>query len=212
MGISVSRNHLANGTPRIQSDLNRGAEEDALLCKDPGQSASNALDNGVPRHLSSRVSVMPALNRKGLSAADASSDRTDRCAGNQDERPGHDNNPINSEKTFDPIQECHTRRDFSKLRFTLLNWGMIFICGLSTTLSAVFVLLAVKGRRYGSYIGNDPDSKIGTATAILWTSVIATTVELSFVTAFVAFFRQAISRKAFIENPGRGVTLSELTR
>lgn len=48
------------------------------------------------------------------------------------------------------------------------------------------------------------------ATAILWTSIVAKIIELSFVTGFVAFLGQVLSRRAF-SRVGGGVTLSELS-
>ena len=43
------------------------------------------------------------------------------------------------------------------------------------------------------------------------TSVMAKLIELSFVTSFVAFLGQVLSRRAFMKEQGRGVTLSELS-
>jgi hypothetical protein len=40
---------------------------------------------------------------------------------------------------------------------------------------------------------------------------MAKLIELSFVTAFVAFLGQVLSRRAFMKDHGRGVTLSELS-
>jgi hypothetical protein len=88
---------------------------------------------------------------------------------------------------------------------------MIFTCSVSTALSAVFVVLASKGQRYGDYIGNNPDATLSISAAILWTSVVAKTIELTFVTGFVAFLGQVLSRRALVETNSRGVTLSELT-
>lgn len=113
---------------------------------------------------------------------------------------------------FRPEKDCPTRREAFSSRFTWLNGTIVLICSVSTTLSAVFAVLALKGQRYGDYIGNNPTAKISISTAILWTSVVAKTIELTFVTGFVAFLGQAISRKAFKDRDsnGRGVTLSEL--
>jgi hypothetical protein len=110
---------------------------------------------------------------------------------------------------FDPSKECPTRRGFHTSRFTWVNAAIIFICSVSTALAALFVTLAVKGQRYGTFIGNESDSKMTISTAILLTSAIAKTIELTFVTAFVAFLGQVISRRAFMQNSG--VTLSEMT-
>lgn len=112
---------------------------------------------------------------------------------------------------FHPGKECQSRRDFVTPRLTWLNGTMIFICGLSTALSAIFVLLAAKSQRYGEGIGTGPKAKLDISTAILLTSVLAKTVELSFVTGFVAFLGQVLSRKALAKNQGSGATLAEMT-
>lgn len=112
---------------------------------------------------------------------------------------------------FDPGKECPTRRDLRTSRFTWTNVAIIFLCSVSTALSALFVTLALKGQRYGNWIGNEFDSKITISTAILWTSAFAKTIELTFVTGFVAFLGQIISRKAFTQSSGHGVTLAEMT-
>jgi hypothetical protein len=49
------------------------------------------------------------------------------------------------------------------------------------------------------------------ATAILWTSIAAKTIELSSVTGFVTLLGQVVSRRAFVDSSSQGVTLSELT-
>lgn len=112
---------------------------------------------------------------------------------------------------FDPGKECPTRRDFRTSRFTWTNVAIILLCTISTLLSALFATLALKGQRYGNFVGNEFDSKMTFSAAILWTSVLAKTIELTFVTAFVAFLGQVFSRKAFLQKRGHGVTLSEMT-
>lgn len=112
---------------------------------------------------------------------------------------------------FVPSKDCPARRKIRSSRFTWLNVTMICICSVSTALSAIFVVLASKGQRYGDYIGNNPDATLSISAAILWTSVMAKTIELTFVTGFVAFLGQVLSRRAFAESNSRGVTLSELT-
>ncbi|KAG9189856.1 hypothetical protein G6011_06724 [Alternaria panax] len=112
---------------------------------------------------------------------------------------------------FCPGKDCLTQRDLSTSRFTWLNCTIIFICSVSTALSALFVVLASRGQRYGEYIGNNPEATLSISAAILWTSVAAKTIELTFVTGFVAFLGQVLSRRILVKGNGRGVTLSELT-
>lgn len=110
---------------------------------------------------------------------------------------------------FHPGHECQTRRDFYRSRFSWLNATLVFICVLSTVLSGIFLGLALKGPRYGRFISTSEGAKMRPATAILWTSIIAKVIELSFVTGFVAFLGQVLSRRAFSRSGG--VTLSELS-
>jgi hypothetical protein len=128
---------------------------------------------------------------------------------NSDARQLKPNSQTNN--VYNPRKECQTRRDIVTSRLTWLSATIVFICSVSIVLSAVFALLALKGQRYGDYIGNNSEAKISVSTAILWTSVVAKTIETSFVTGFVAFLGQVISRRAFVRGHSQGVTLSELT-
>ena len=69
--------------------------------------------------------------------------------------------------------------------------------------------LAIRAPHYGRLITSH--GPITPADAILLTTVLAKLIELSFVTAFVAFLGQVLSRRAFMKEQGRGVTLSELS-
>ncbi|KAJ4368921.1 hypothetical protein N0V83_006003 [Neocucurbitaria cava] len=68
---------------------------------------------------------------------------------------------------------------------------------------------STSGPRYGRRITSQGSFK--PADAILLTTVMAKAIELSFVTSFVAFLGQVLSRRAFMKEGGRGVTLSELS-
>jgi hypothetical protein len=128
---------------------------------------------------------------------------TQRLRGAPSIRSAFDNNG------FHPGHECQTRRDFYHSRFSWLNATLIFICVLSTVLSGIFLVLALKAPRYGRWISTSEGAKMRPATAILWTSILAKIIELSFVTGFVAFLGQVLSRRAFSRSGG--VTLSELS-
>src|SRR5690242_12048575 len=115
---------------------------------------------------------------------------------------------FNNNNGFHPGHECQTRRDFYQSRFSWLNGTIIFICILSTVLSEIFLGLALRAPRYGRYISTSDGAKMRPSTAILWTSIVAKIIELSFVTGFVSFLGQVLSRRAFSRSGG--VTLSEL--
>ena len=110
---------------------------------------------------------------------------------------------------FHPGHECQTRRDFYQSNFSWLNATIIFTCVLSTVLSGIYLGLALAAPRYGRKVSTSDGAMIRPATAILWTSIIAKLIELSFVTGFVAFLGQVLSRRAF--SRAGGVTLSELS-
>jgi hypothetical protein len=115
------------------------------------------------------------------------------------------------ENNFHPAHECGTRRDFYNGRLSWLNMSIIIICLFSTVFSGIFLVLALRAPRYGRWISTSPDASLRPADAILLTSIFAKLVELSFVTCFVAFLGQVLSRRAFMKGHGRGVTLSELS-
>ncbi|KAF2470715.1 uncharacterized protein BDR25DRAFT_261867 [Lindgomyces ingoldianus] len=113
------------------------------------------------------------------------------------------------ENDFHPTVECPTAKDFYQSRFSWLSVTVIILCLFSTIFSAIFLGLAWKGPRYGRRITTH--GSLTPAAAIVLTSVMAKLIELSFVTSFVAFLGQVLSRRAFMKEQGRGVTLSELS-
>ncbi|KAF1962908.1 hypothetical protein CC80DRAFT_369861, partial [Byssothecium circinans] len=113
------------------------------------------------------------------------------------------------ETAFRPTQECPTAKDFYQPRFTWVSITIVIICLFSTVFSGIFLGLALKAPRYGRKITTQGSFK--PADAILLTSIMAKLIELSFVTSFVAFLGQVLSRRAFMKEQGRGVTLSELS-
>jgi len=113
------------------------------------------------------------------------------------------------ETNFHPTHQCPTERPFYQSRFTWVSITIVIICLFSTVFSGIFLGLALKSPRYGRSISSQGSFK--PADAILLTSVMAKLIELSFVTSFVAFLGQVLSRRAFMKDQGRGVTLSELS-
>jgi hypothetical protein len=113
------------------------------------------------------------------------------------------------ENDFRPTHECPTTRDFYQSRFTWLNISIIIICLFSCVFSGIFVGLAFREPFYGKKITSH--GPLTPANANLLTQIFAKLIELSFVTSFVAFLGQVLSRRAFMKDHGRGVTLSELS-
>ncbi|OCK83244.1 hypothetical protein K432DRAFT_402226 [Lepidopterella palustris CBS 459.81] len=113
------------------------------------------------------------------------------------------------ENEFRPREECPTAKEFYQPTFTWLSISILILCLFSTVFSGIFLGIALRGPRYGRKIATDGSLK--PYDAIILTSVVAKTIELSFVTSFVAFLGQVLSRRAFMKEQGRGITLAEMS-
>ena len=78
----------------------------------------------------------------------------------------------------------------------------------STVFSGMWLLIAIVKPRYGQRITSN--GKFPPGTASLLCAAFAKTIELSFVTVFVAFLGQVLSRRAFIKQ-SRGITIAEMS-
>jgi hypothetical protein len=74
--------------------------------------------------------------------------------------------------------------------------------------SAVYLIIAVRAPRYGRSVATN--GGITASTANVLTQLFAKLIELSFVTTFVTFLGQVLSRRAFSKE-SRGVTLAEMS-
>ncbi|KAF2190858.1 hypothetical protein K469DRAFT_721788 [Zopfia rhizophila CBS 207.26] len=113
------------------------------------------------------------------------------------------------ENDFRPTEECPTARDFYQSRFSWLSVTVIIICLFSTVFSGIFLGIAWMGPRWGRTITTH--SSLTPSDAVVLTSIMAKLIELSFVTSFVAFLGQVLSRRAFMKEQGRGITLAEMS-
>lgn len=77
----------------------------------------------------------------------------------------------------------------------------------STIMSGIFLILALRGPRY-NWIRKG--GRMTPYSADMLTAFFAKTIELSFATVFVSFLGQVLSRRAFMKNQGRGITLAEM--
>jgi hypothetical protein len=78
----------------------------------------------------------------------------------------------------------------------------------STTFSGIWLMLAMVQPRYGRTIHSGGSLSPSTASTLF--ALCAKTIELSFVTVFVTFLGQVLSRRSFVK-ASRGVTIPELT-
>ncbi len=93
-------------------------------------------------------------------------------------------------------------------RGSWLSITLLILSIYSTVLSALWVIVAFRQPRWGKQISSS--GGIAPSTASLLTALFAKTIEMTFVTVFVAFIGQVLSRRAFIRN-STGMTIAEMT-
>ncbi|KAI1459186.1 hypothetical protein F4805DRAFT_88741 [Annulohypoxylon moriforme] len=109
-----------------------------------------------------------------------------------------------------PPLDCHSRQDVYVKRW---SWTFIVLMSLSiysTLLSGLWLFTSIYQPRYGRGISDSEGWKMAPSTATLLCTLIAKTIEMSFVTVFVAFLGQVLTRRAFVKK-SKGVTLAEMT-
>lgn len=90
-----------------------------------------------------------------------------------------------------------------------LSTTVIILAIYSTAGSALWLAVAVAKPRWGRKIAATSGS-LAPASASLTCAALAKSIELSFVTVFVAFLGQVLSRRAFAKR-SRGITIAEMT-
>ncbi|KAI1108415.1 hypothetical protein F5Y14DRAFT_445479 [Nemania sp. NC0429] len=106
--------------------------------------------------------------------------------------------------------ECHSRRDVYIKRWSWLYVALIVLSIYSTALSGIWLVVSILQPQYGRRISTGNGWQVTPATATLLATLAAKTIELSFVTVFVAVLGQVLTRRAF-SKLSRGVTLAEMT-
>ena len=111
--------------------------------------------------------------------------------------------PLAYEKNF----SCKTRRHFQT---GLGNWfaiSIVFLSVYSTVFSGIWLFVAITKPRYGHTITTAGSLTPPTATVLCTAS--AKSIELSFVTVFVAFLGQVLSTRALTRR--KGITIAEMS-
>ncbi|KAF2721114.1 hypothetical protein K431DRAFT_225055 [Polychaeton citri CBS 116435] len=98
---------------------------------------------------------------------------------------------------------AHTKHRWNWLSITVLVLSIY-----STVLAGLFLIVGLVGPRYGRIIRSNSSFTLSDASVVV--GLLAKTVELSFVTCFVAFLGQALARRANSRSR-TGVTLAELS-
>ncbi|KAG8168619.1 hypothetical protein KVR01_001368 [Diaporthe batatas] len=96
------------------------------------------------------------------------------------------------------------------VRVSRLSWlavWLIILSVYSTILSGLWLGVAIAQPRWGRTISSHGSLELSTANVL--TAILAKTIELSFVTVFVAFIGQVLTRRAMATNAG--MTMAEMT-
>ncbi len=103
---------------------------------------------------------------------------------------------------------CKSKKAIELSRGSWLAVTILILSIYSTVLSGMWVMIAIKKPRYGHTITTR--GKLSPNTASLVCAAFAKSIELSFVTVFVAFLGQLLSTRA-INKHEKGITIAEMT-
>ncbi|KAI1465945.1 uncharacterized protein F4812DRAFT_435205 [Daldinia caldariorum] len=109
-----------------------------------------------------------------------------------------------------PPLDCYSRRDVYIKHWSWEYIILVLLSLYSTLLSGLWFVTSIYQPRYGRGISSSDGWKMAPSTATLVCTLIAKTIEISFVTVYVALLGQVLSRRAFIKK-AKGVTLAEMT-
>jgi hypothetical protein len=109
---------------------------------------------------------------------------------------------------LDLLEGCPTVHDIHSSRRSWLSVSVLVLSIYSTIFSGIWLMLAIAQPRYGRTIHSGGSLTPSTASTLF--ALFAKTIELSFVTVFVTFLGQVISRRSLVK-ASRGVTITELT-
>lgn len=110
---------------------------------------------------------------------------------------------------YNSSSTCKSKRNIYKGR---RYWFSIVVLGLSiysTLFSFIWIYVAARKPRYGERISTKP-GRLAPANASIVFAALAKSIELSFVTVFVAFLGQVLSRRALAMKSG-GISIAEMS-
>lgn len=103
---------------------------------------------------------------------------------------------------------CTTRRDIHEARKSWLSVTILILSIYSTAMSGLWFVTALVQPRWGRKISST--GRLTPSTASLLSALFAKTIELSFVTVFVGFLGQVLSRRSFVKS-SKGVSIAEMS-
>ena len=103
---------------------------------------------------------------------------------------------------------CKTKKGIELPRGSWLAVTILILSIYSTVFSGIWVFTAIKKPHYDHFI--TPNGRLKPYTASVLCTALAKSIELSFVTVFVAFLGQLLSTRA-INKREKGITIAEMT-
>lgn len=108
-----------------------------------------------------------------------------------------------------PQIPCRSKRNIYQGRSHWLSITILILAVYSTAFSAVWLVVAAIKPRFGQNI-NTTAGHLSPINASTFTAAFAKTIEISFVTVFVTFIGQVLSRRAYIRQ-SKGITIAEMS-
>lgn len=102
---------------------------------------------------------------------------------------------------------CPPNHDIYHRKTSWLSLSIFFLSIYSTVFSGIWIFVAIVQPRYGRRI--DSNGSLTPSVASTLFALFAKTIELSFVTVFVAFLGQVLSRRS-LSRTSRGMSLAEM--
>ena len=94
-------------------------------------------------------------------------------------------------------------------RSSWISITILILSIYSTIFSGIYLVIALYRPRYGRHIYSN--GSLTPSTASLLSALFAKTIEMSFVTVFVAFLGQVLSRRSVARFAPKGVTIAEMS-
>ncbi|KAF7542998.1 hypothetical protein G7Z17_g11098 [Cylindrodendrum hubeiense] len=111
-------------------------------------------------------------------------------------------------KFQEPPSNCWSSQDIHQKRSSWLSVTIYVLSIYSTIASGIWLVTAILQPRWGLQISSKHGLLPSTATTL--SALFAKTIEMSFVTVFVSFIGQVLTRRAFIRK-SQGMSLAEMT-
>ncbi|KAG5916087.1 hypothetical protein E4U61_003973 [Claviceps capensis] len=164
-------------------------------------------------HHDSPVSDSPKARNAWITVTFAVFSRVFRRLRRRGKDPELGDNPFDDEafnrSYCEPPSYCSSRAS-AKQPHAIWNSLVIFVLSLySTAMSLMWLAVSIKQPTWGHTISTK--GKLPPARAAFITTLVAKTIELSFVTVFITLLGQVITRKSFRKRNRGGMNLAEIT-